>query len=177
MRNISPRIQQARAQVASRLAALGAGASVLIAAGFVVGLGAMPLIATGHSWIALPVLLFGLVLAMIGRTNAGQRGRSLSATFDLIVFAGVPFGFALADPGRALAASFLLFGSIALGAASLVANANCTLAETDRAACVAAFALACVFPLWFSLLAYALGIVCFAAAGARIAWMLARSAA
>lgn len=177
MRDISLRIERARAQVAARFAAFGIGASVLIAAGFVMGLAAMPLVAAGHSWIALPVLLSGLVFAAIGRTNAGQRGGLLSATLDLIVFASVPFGFALADPGRALAASFLLFGLIALGAASLIANAERTLAETDRIACIVAFALACVFPLWFSLVAYALGIVCFAVAGARVAWMLTRGAA
>ena len=177
MHNLASRIVQTRAQGALRLAALGIGANALIAAGFVVGLAAMPLVATGHDWIALPVLLLGLVLAAVGRTNADERSRSLSATFDLIVFAGLPYGFALADPSRALAAAFLLFALIALGAASLVTNASRTLSETDRVACIVAFAMACVFPLWFSLVAYALGIVCFAVAGARIAWMLTRSAA
>jgi hypothetical protein len=177
MLNIAPLIMQTRARAAARMAAFGIGAMALIAGGFVVGLAAMPLVATSHSWIALPVLLLGLVLAAIGRTNADERRRPLSAALDLIVFAGVPFGFALADPGRALAASFLLFGLIALGAASLIANANRTLAETDRVACIVALALACMFPLWFSLFAYALGIVCFSAAGARIAWTLTRSVA
>jgi hypothetical protein len=162
-------LQYARATVAARLNAAGFGPTVLIAAGFVVAMASVPLLATAHSWIALPVLLVGLSIAALGRTNAQERGQALSATFDLVVFAGVPFGFALGDPSRAVAASFLLFGLISLGAASLIANANRTLAETDRAACIAAFALGCAFPIWFSLVAYVLGISCFAAAGARIA--------
>lgn len=170
-------IRQARAHAAARLNVLGAGPIALIVTGFVAAMAAVPLLETGHSWIALAVLLLGLLLSALGRTGAPERSRALSATFDLVVFAGVPFGFALGDPSRAIAASFLLFGLIALGAASLIANANRTLAETDRTACVVAFALACAFPLWFSLVAYVLGISCFAAAGARIALALMRSPA
>ena len=174
MRNFESRIQQARTQAAARLNASALGPTGLIAVGFIIAVATVPLLATGHSWIALTVLLIGLLVSALGRTNAPERGRALSATLDLIVFAGVPFGFALGDPSRAVAASFLLFGLITLGAASLIANANRTLAETDRAACIVAFALACSFPLWFSLAAYVLGIACFAAAGARIALAMMR---
>ncbi|HTT97373.1 MAG TPA: hypothetical protein VMF58_04950 [Rhizomicrobium sp.] len=170
-------VQYTRATTAARLNASGVGDFALIAIGFVVAMAAAPLLATGHSWIALPVLLGGLLIAALGRTAATERVKALSATFDLVVFAGVPFGFALGDPSRAVAASFLLFGLIALGAASLVANANRALAETDRLACIVAFALMCAFPLWFSLVAYVLGISCFAAAGARVALALMRSTA
>jgi hypothetical protein len=166
-----------RATTAARLNASGVGANMLILAGFLLAIAAVPLLATGHSGITLPVLLFGLLFAALGRTTASARARALSATLDLIVFAGVPFGFALGDPARAVAASFALFGLIALGAASLIARADRTLAETDRVACIVAFALACAFPLWFSLVAYVLGISCFAAAGARIALALTRSVA
>lgn len=174
MRNFGPRVQLARAQAAVRLHALGLGPTMLIAVGVVIAMAAVPLLATGHSWIALAVLLIGLLVSALGRTAAPERIRALSATFDLIVFAGVPFGFALGDPSRAVAASFLLFGLIALGAASLIANTNRTLAETDRAACIVAFMLTCAFPVWFSLVAYVLGVSCFAAAGARIALVLVR---
>jgi len=170
-------VQYARATAAARLNASGVGSMVLIAAGFIVALATVPLLATGHSWIALPVLLIGLLLSALGRTTSSEHIKALSATFDLVVFAGLPFGFALGDPARAVAASFLLFGLIGLGAASLIANANRTLAETDRVACIVAFTLACVFPLWFGLIAYVLGISCFAAAGARIALALMRSTA
>jgi hypothetical protein len=177
MQDFVSRIEELRVQAATRLAALGLRSRVLVAMGFVIGLAAMPLIATGHGWIALPVLLSGIVLAAIGRTNTSPRGEEFSASLDLIVLASVPFGFALADPARALAAAFLLFALIAAGAASLFANANRTLPVIDRALCVVALALACAFPLWFSLIAYALGIIGFAAAGTRMALAVTRSGA
>jgi hypothetical protein len=174
MQDFVSRIEELRVQAATRLAALGLRSRVLVAMGFVIGLAAMPLVATGHSWIALPVLLLGFFLAAIGRTNTSPRGEEFSASLDLIVLASVPFGFALADPARALAAAFLLFALIAAGAASLFANADRTLPAMDRAICIAAFAFACVFPIWFSLTAYALGIIGFAAAGTRVALAVTR---
>lgn len=174
MHGLSSFVQNARTRGAARLGTSGVGSNLLIAIGFVLAMATVPLLAGGHSWIALPVLLAGLLLAALGRTSATARAKALSATFDLVVFAGVPFGFALGDPGHAVAASFLLFGLIALGAVSLVANANRTLAETDRAACIVAFILMCAFPLWFGLVAYVLGISCFAAAGARVSLALMR---
>lgn len=177
MLDFASRIEKVRAQAVARIAALGVGSNALIAAGFVLGIAAMPLVATGHSWIALPVLLLGVALAAIGRTGAGERSRPLSAALDLIVFASLPFAFALADPGRALAACFVLFAMIAAGAASLLAASNRGLARVDRVICLSAFAFACVFPPWFGLVAYMLGIFCFAAAGARIALALTRGAA
>ncbi len=169
--------KDARARVVGRIAAFGIAGNVLIAMGFVLGLAAMPLIATGHSSIALPVLLFGFALASIGRSGAGERSKSLSGTFDLIVLAGVPFGFALGDPSRAVASCFVMFALIAAGAASLFAVSNRGLDRWDRAICLSAFAIACVFPLWFGLIAYVLGIFCFSAAGARIALALTRGSA
>jgi hypothetical protein len=171
------RIERVRAQAAAHLTARGIASGAAITAGFVVALAAMPLVATGHSGIALAALLFGLTLSAIGRANASERIWHLSEALDLVVFASVPFAFALADPSRALAASFLLFGLIAAGSASLFANANRAIATLDALVCVAAFAAACLFPVWFSLIAYMLGVFCFAAAGTRIALTLTRSSA
>src|ERR1700748_2886475 len=100
MQDFVSRMDGLRAQAAARLAALGLGARVLIALGFVLGLAAMPLVATGHSWIALPLPIFGLGLSATGRTGAGERARSSSSAFDLIVLASLPFAFALGDPSR-----------------------------------------------------------------------------
>lgn len=164
-----------RMQAAAQLAARRIVPGAVIAAGFVVALAAMPLIATGHSWSALAALLLGLALSAVGRTSASERDRNLSAALDLVVFASVPFAFALADPARALASSFLLFGLIAAGGASLFANANRSIVTLDAIICVVAFALACLLPGSFSLIAYVLGVFCFVAAGARIALVLTRS--
>jgi hypothetical protein len=171
------RIERVRAQAATQLAARGIATGAMITAGFIIALAAMPLVATGHSWIALAALLLGLALSAVGRTTAGERIWHLSAALDLVVFASVPFAFALADPSRALAASFLLFGFIAAGSASLFANSNRAIATLDALVCIAAFAVACLVPVWFSLIAYVLGVFCFAAAGTRIALVLTRSGA
>jgi hypothetical protein len=171
------RIERVRGQAAAQLAARGIVSGMVITAGFVIALAAMPLVATGHSGIALAGLLLGLTLSAVGRTNAEERVWRLSAALDLIVFASVPFAFALADPSRALAASFLLFGLIAAGSASLFANAHRAIAILDALVCVAAFAVACLVPEWFSLNAYVLGVLCFVAAGTRVALVLTRSGA
>ncbi len=60
---------------------------------------------------------------------------------------------------------------------SLLANTDRAIAIVDTLVCVAAFAFACLFPVWFSLIAYVLGVFCFAAAGTRIALILTRSGA
>jgi len=175
MLDLPDRIERARVAAAMRLAALGIGTFVQLGAGFLVALIAVPLIAAGHSWIALPVLLAGLGLMAVAGTGASARVAELSSAFALIVLAGLPFAFALNDPARALAAIFLMFGMTAAGAASLFANAGRGLARTDTALCICAFAFACLLPVWFSLVAYALGLSCFMAAGARIALAVARS--
>jgi hypothetical protein len=173
------RIERVRAQAATQLAARGIASGAMITTGFIIALAAMPLIATGHSEIAVAALLLGSALSVLGRTTASERIWHLSAALDLVVFASVPFAFAfaLADPSRALAASFLLFGFIAAGSASLFANSNRAIATLDALVCIAAFAVACLVPVWFSLIAYVLGVFCFAAAGTRIALVLTRSGA
>jgi hypothetical protein len=169
------RIERVRAQAATQLAARGIASGAMITTGFIIALAAMPLIATGHSEIAVAALLLGSALSVLGRTTASERIWHLSAALDLVVFASVPFALALADPSRALAASFLLFGFIAAGSASLFANSNRAIATLDALVCIAAFAVACLVPVWFSLIAYVLGVFCFAAAGTRIALVLTRS--
>ncbi len=177
MLDATSRMEELRAQLVARIVALGIDGNILIATGFVLGLTAMPLIATGRGWAALPVMLFGFTLAAVGRSGADERSRSLSATLDIIVLAGLLFAFALGDPSHALAACFAMFGLIAAGAASLFAVSHRTLGRLDRAICLGAFAIACVFPLWFGLIAYVLGIFCFVAAGARVALALTRGTA
>ncbi len=123
---------------------------------FVVGLAAIPAIATRHYGLGLIVILIAQALGM------WSRGSSMAP--DVIALAGVPFAFALADPGRAVAATFLLFGFVAVCATSPGA-----LEWRARSVCVVAFAFACLFPQGFSIIAYLLGVACFVVAGARVA--------
>ncbi len=129
--------------------------------------------------------------AVARQTVAKPLGQFLDMTLDLIFFAGLPFAFALADPARGLAAVFFVFGILASGASSL---AFTVVAEEQGAAVTprgytalgylarlmedseffVAFAIACVAPQAFSVIAYIVGVLCFMTAGARIAFAVAR---
>jgi hypothetical protein len=146
------------ARAAGRASALGLSAGRLLVAGLLVGLLALPAIALGRFWVGFALILASRAAALVGRVNAPE----LAATLAAIFFASLPFAFALADPTRALAAAFALFGFVAF----------LSVRRVDRVAelvCTFLFAVACAVTGWFSLIAYALGIACFAAMGATLA--------
>ena len=106
-------------------------------------------------------------------------GRYLGLVLDLLWTASVPFAFALGQPDRALAAMFLMLGLVAGSAAS---TAEARVAEGAVGAAfglggsligeteiLLAYALACVFADWFSIIAYVLGMLCFVMTGFRVA--------
>lgn len=95
------------------------------------------------------LLLVGLVAAGLGR--AGQV-----LTFGLLA---LPFGFGLADPSQALAAMFL---TTALAVLTVLRRGEVSVVYWLAGA---AFVLSCIFPNWFSLLAYLIGVICFIVAG------------
>jgi phosphatidylglycerophosphate synthase len=172
------RIDPPLARIAAGLVALGVSADALTVAGFVIGLAALPDIATGHYAAGLVLILLsrlcdGLDGAVARRTGTTELGAYLDAALDFILYASVPFAFALADPGRALAALFLMFGFVASGSSFLAfAVTRRGLGPeglTEAALTVIAFALACLFPDRFGLIAYSAGTICFVVAGARIA--------
>jgi hypothetical protein len=94
------------------------------------------------------------------RRGATPFGAYLDLVLSLIAGAGLTFAFALAQPDRALAAMFLMLGLVARAAAG---------ADAAKTELTLAFALACVFPNWFSLLAYTFGIASFLEVGNLIA--------
>ncbi len=67
-----------------------------------------------------------------------------------------------ADPSRALAAAFALFGFVAFVAVRRID-------ALEEIVCTLAFAASCVFASGFSLAAYVLGIACFIVAGLCLA--------
>jgi phosphatidylglycerophosphate synthase len=154
-------------------------ADALSLAGFVVGLAAIPTIAVHHYWVGLGMFLAnrfldGLDGAVARRQGATTMGAYLDRLFDFVVYAGLPFGFALADPSRAVSASFLLFAFVASGTALLAAHqADERAGVAEAAATTIAFGAACIFPDWFSLIAYGFGMLCFVSAGLRAAAVLA----
>jgi phosphatidylglycerophosphate synthase len=103
------------------------------------------------------------------RESETSGGVFLDKFLSIVAAAGIPFAFALAQPDRALAAMFLLLGLVARTAADDVR----AIGKTEI---FVAFALACLFPDWFSIIAYTVGILCFVSAGMRLAAVMARRA-
>jgi hypothetical protein len=160
--SLTSALDTALARAAGHASALGVSARVLVWGGFGLGLLAIPAIALGRFWIGFALVAVSRAGALIGRPNAPE----LAAILAAIALASLPFAFSLADPSRALASCFALFGFVAFVAVRRVD----ALAEL---ACAILFALACAMPGWFSLIAYALGIACFAATGATLARRIA----
>lgn len=154
-------------RVRTRVVAWGIAPAALTIGGFVASLLALPLIARRQYAIALAMFLLGRAISTVAVAPPGDRERddtpALTLVLDSAAYAGVPFAFALADPARALASSFLLFGFVVAGAATK------EIRVTDAAVCMVAYALACSLPDAFSPIAYALGVACFAAAGIKLA--------
>ena len=109
----------------------------------------------------------GAEVTILERAQAAQGATWASAGMIAIAGAGLAFAFALAEPDRALAAMFLMFGLVARTAADAIAPTDTGL--IGKIELFVAFAVACLFPRWFSIVAYAFGILCFVAAGSRVA--------
>jgi hypothetical protein len=115
-------------------------------------------IAFHHAWVGAGLLLAGFA--------ADGVGQALARRDDCIALPLLPlglmlalFGFALADPARALAAMFLMF---ALSILTLLSGPRVRLIHWLAAAGLLA---ACFLPDRFSLLVYIIGIACFVKAG------------
>jgi hypothetical protein len=146
------------ARAAAHANALGLSAGRLLVGGLAIGLLALPAIGFGRFRVGLGLILVSRAASLIGRANAPELAVKLATIF----FAALPFAFALADPSRALAASFALFGFVVFVSVRRIE----TIMELI---CTLLFAVACAMPSWFSLIAYALGIACFVAAGTALA--------
>ena len=109
----------------------------------------------------------GLLLAGFLADGAGQAaGRAAGVAAVALLPLGLllaPFGFALAEPGRALAAMFLMFS---LSVLLWVSERRVRLVHWLAAI---GLLLACVLPDRFSILAYLIGIACFVKIGQVIA--------
>jgi phosphatidylglycerophosphate synthase len=158
-------------------------ANALTLSAFVCGVAALPDIRFQKYFFALGFLTLRAVFDALDGAVARVQGPTTFGTYldqvlNLVVSAGVPFAFALADPERALAAMFLMFGLVVRAGAAIGARSNGTSIDLaldlggmliGKSELFAAFALACVFPQWFSIIAYVIGILCFIAAGSRVA--------
>lgn len=169
--------------LAGAVARTGIGADTISVAGFVIGLAAIPAIALGHYHASLALILLnrlmdgldGAVARIAGPTD---RGAFLDIALDFVFYALVPLGFAIADPAaNALAAAVLISafvgtGSSFLAFAAISTRQGRTAADfpskgiyylgglTEGAETIAVFALMCIFPALFPVLAYGFGAAC-----------------
>ncbi len=122
---IVPRIKPILARGAKHLHAKGIKADQVTVAGFIIGMLAIPAMASGHPLLALLCLIANRLadgldgeLARLGQSS--EAGSFLDITLDFIFYAAFPLGFALYDPEQnALAAAFLVTSFVGTGASFL----------------------------------------------------------
>lgn len=111
--------------IAGWLLARGATANRITITGFMLGLMAVPAIASGHfivglALIALNRVLDGLDGAVARLAGPTDRGAFLDIALDFFFYAAIPFAFVLADPAaNAVAGSLLLFSFVGTGSSFL----------------------------------------------------------
>ena len=179
-------------RLAAPLAAHGLSANAATLAGFACGVAAMAAIAFQAYLLGLALLLLNRAFDGLDGAIARQRGLTdlggfLDILLDFIVYSGIPFAFALADPAaNALPAAFLIFSFVGTGASFL---AFATMAAkrglatdlrgkkslyylgglTEGTETIAAFVLACLLPHWFAAVAWIFGTLCWLTTATRIA--------
>jgi phosphatidylglycerophosphate synthase len=179
------------ARAADALAWRNVRPSRFIVAGFVLSVAAVPAIATGYYILGLVLIALGRSVDGLGgairsQTRATDLGDFLDICLEYIYCAAVPFAFALADPSLALAACFFIFSFTVSAATFLsywrfatkrgidvkadgVKSVSHIAGLTDGAEAFIAFAIACIHPQWFGIVAYVFGVICFISAGLRMA--------
>ena len=177
------------------LAARGVTANAVTRAGLGAGLVMAAMIAGGYGTLALLPLAFSRVAdgldGAVARASAKTDfGGYLDITCDFVFYGAVPLAFVLRDPaanglaGAFLLASFYVNGASFLGFAILAEKRGMhTRAQGDKSLyfsagllegteTIAFFAVLCLWPSNFALLAYLFGTLCLATALARV--LLAR---
>ena len=188
---IVPVIKKPLRLAAVQLQQRGVGADTVTIVGFMLGLVCIPLVALGHSYIALIFLLLNRIAdgvdGELARLNLpSDAGGFLDITLDFIFYAVFPLGFALADPAQnAIPAAFLIASFVGTGASFL---AFATLADkhsvvspdfeykslyylnglAEGTETILCFALMCLFATSFALLAWVFALLCLITTANRI---------
>ncbi len=192
---VRPLIDPPLHAAARTLVRLGTTANTVTVVGLGVGLLAATAIAL--QWFALGFVLIivnrlvdGLDGAVARATAATDRGGYLDIVADYVFYAGVPFGFALADPSTnalaaaALLASFCLTCSSFLAFAAIAAKRGIETAAHGRKSffystgiiegteTIAFFLIVAAVPGWFSQLAWYFSGLCVLTAVQRSALVM-----
>lgn len=176
--------------LAGRAARLGLRADQVTLLGFGFGLAAIAAIAAELYLLGLLLLLLnrlgdGVDGCLARRTGATDLGGYLDIVLDFIVYAGLAFAFAVAQPENAVAAAFLIFsfmgtGSSFLAFAIFAAKRNLDEQQglkgfyylggiTEGTETILLFVFVCLLPWYFAAAAYVFGALCWLTTVGRIA--------
>ena len=169
--------------IALGLVTFGVRADQVTMTGFLLGIVALPLLASQqYTWALVFILLNRVLDGIDGEvarlTIATDRGAFLDITLDFVFYALIPLGFALADvTENALAAAVLLATFVGTGSSflafSLMAQKRKLHAQkfpskglyylgglTEGAETIAVFVAFCLWPDLFTPLAYGFAFAC-----------------
>jgi len=177
-------------RLGGRIAAAGVSANAVTLVGFAVGAAALPLLSFELYLPALAAILLnrladGLDGAVARCCAASDLGGYLDIVCDFLIYASVPFGFALARPENAGAAAFLLFAFVGTGTTFLAFAAIAAKRRmvsdargpkslyylgglTEGTETIVLFVAICLFPDRFAVLAYAFGGLCWITTASRL---------
>ncbi len=184
-------------QMGKRLASVGVSANTITVFGFISGAAAALAITYEHYYLGLGLLLLsrladGLDGAVARATDKTDLGGFLDITFDFIFYGMIPLAFVLADPNaNAVAGGVLIFTFYATGASFLAfalmmekrgaseqqrgsKSLVYTTGLAEATETIMVFVLFCLFPGWFSVIAYCYAALCIATVAARI-WLAAQT--
>lgn len=186
---IRPYIDPPLNKLGAGLARCGITANTVTLVGFGLGVFACLLISqefyfTAFIFLVLNRVLDGLDGGVARTEGVSDFGGFLDILCDFIIYAGVVFSFALADPTRALAATFLIFSFIGpitsfLAYAIIAEKRKITTTSQGKKSfyylggvCEGTetfftLALLCLFPNFFSYIAVAYGVLCWLTTGGR----------
>jgi phosphatidylglycerophosphate synthase len=165
----------------------GIRASTITLVGFMMGLGAIAFIITEQYAGALFFLTLNRVCDILDGMLARVKGPTaiggfLDATLDLLIFAMIPFAFALARQQDALAATFLLLGFVVAAVPVMTVRIFSPPRSWDEDFVLCGHTenfvlvvLLCVAERWtFTPLAYLYGSLCFLSCGISIVSAMAK---
>ena len=189
---IRPLIDPITDAIGRGVSRVGITANMMTIIGGVMGVGAFIAISQSAYMAGLVLILLnrladGLDGAVARHQGASDFGGFIDIIFDFIFYALVPLGFALADPGNAVAACFLVVSFIGTGSSFL---AFAIMAEkrglstairghkslyylgglTEGAETIAVLVLMCLMPHWFIPLAWGFGALCWLTTASRVWW-------
>lgn len=177
--------------LAKKLLSYNIGANQVTMAGFAIGMCALPLLALNQPIFALFCiflnrLLDGLDGTLARLTTPTDKGGFLDIVLDFLFYSSIPLGFALMNvEDNALAAAVLIYAFVGTGCSFLafaIIAAKKDMDSTDypdksfyylgglteASETILVFTLMCLFPTWFTTLAYTFALLCFITTFLRI---------